>query len=84
MVVAWIFVTKTLQHFEAAKDLNDFLGINYYMSDWMEALMAKLKSSTTVREKEALSTKLKVLVVVLGSTMCLATGTGSFILQRAI
>lgn len=22
---------------EAAKDLNDFLGINYYMSDWMEA-----------------------------------------------
>ncbi|MBF8969956.1 MULTISPECIES: 6-phospho-beta-galactosidase [unclassified Streptococcus] len=22
---------------EAAKDLNDFLGINYYMSDWMQA-----------------------------------------------
>ena len=22
---------------EVAKDLNDFLGINYYMSDWMEA-----------------------------------------------
>ena len=22
---------------EAAKDLNDFLGINYYMSDWMRA-----------------------------------------------
>ncbi|MBH4863819.1 family 1 glycosylhydrolase, partial [Staphylococcus aureus] len=20
---------------DAAKDLNDFLGINYYMSDWM-------------------------------------------------
>ncbi|MGZ7227027.1 family 1 glycosylhydrolase, partial [Streptococcus pyogenes] len=22
---------------EVAKDLNDFLGINYYMSDWMQA-----------------------------------------------
>ncbi|MGU3770174.1 family 1 glycosylhydrolase, partial [Clostridioides difficile] len=22
---------------DAAKDLNDFLGINYYMSDWMRA-----------------------------------------------
>ena len=22
---------------EEAKDLNDFLGINYYMSDWMQA-----------------------------------------------
>lgn len=28
---------------EAAKDLNDFLGINYYMSDWMEAFDGETK-----------------------------------------
>lgn len=28
---------------EAAKDLNDFLGINYYMSDWMRYMMVNLK-----------------------------------------
>ncbi|WP_019786014.1 family 1 glycosylhydrolase, partial [Streptococcus sobrinus] len=28
---------EDFQALEAAKDLNDFLGINYYMSDWMAA-----------------------------------------------
>ena len=28
---------KTSRSLESAKDLNDFLGINYYMSDWMQA-----------------------------------------------
>jgi 6-phospho-beta-galactosidase len=28
---------EDFQALEAAKDLNDFLGINYYMSDWMQA-----------------------------------------------
>lgn len=26
---------EDFEHLKAAKDLNDFLGINYYMSDWM-------------------------------------------------
>ncbi|MBF0818067.1 6-phospho-beta-galactosidase [Streptococcus acidominimus] len=26
---------EDFEHLQAAKDLNDFLGINYYMSDWM-------------------------------------------------
>ena len=28
---------EDFQALDAAKDLNDFLGINYYMSDWMQA-----------------------------------------------
>ena len=50
---------------EAAKDLNDFLGINYYMSDWMEAFDGETEIIHNGKgKKEALSTKLKVLVVV--------------------
>lgn len=50
---------------EAAKDLNDFLGINYYMSDWMEAFDGETEIIHNGKgEKEALSIKSKVLVVV--------------------
>ena len=50
---------------EAAKDLNDFLGINYYMSDWMEAFDGETEIIHNGKgEKEALNTKSKVLDVV--------------------
>lgn len=49
---------------EAAKDLNDFLGINYYMSDWMRACDGdtEIIHNGKVR-KEVLSIRLKALVV---------------------
>ena len=37
MVVSLDLRDEDFVALEAAKDLNDFLGINYYMSDWMEA-----------------------------------------------
>lgn len=45
--------------------MNDFLGINYYMSDWMEAFDGETEIIHNGKgEKEALSIKSKVLVVV--------------------
>ncbi len=47
---------------EAGKDLNDFLGINYYMSDWMQAFDGPTEIIHNGKgEKEVLSTKLKAL-----------------------
>ena len=46
---------------DAAKDLNDFLGINYYMSDWMRDMKENQKLHTMLLEiKVALSINLKV------------------------
>ncbi|MGT2398020.1 family 1 glycosylhydrolase [Staphylococcus aureus] len=63
---------------DAAKDLNDFLGINYYMSDWIEVTMANLKSRIMRQViKAVLNTNLKVSDNVnLMSTYLAQTGTG--------
>ncbi|MBG9983276.1 6-phospho-beta-galactosidase, partial [Aerococcaceae bacterium DSM 111020] len=34
---------EDFEHLKAAKDLNDFLGINYYMSDWMREFEGETK-----------------------------------------
>ncbi len=50
---------------QAAKDLNDFLGINYYIGSWMEAFDGETEIIHNGKgEKEALNTKSKVLDVV--------------------
>ena len=50
---------------EVAKDLNDFLGINYYMSDWMEAFDGETEIIHNGKgEKGSSKYQIKVLVVV--------------------
>lgn len=77
---------EDFQALEAAKDLNDFLGINYYMSDWMQAFDGETEIIHNGKgEKEVLSTRLKVLVAESHQIMCLERiGTGLFILKACM